>query len=65
MNPIHKRHSVYEIFKDTATGKFRFRLKAKNGQVIAVGELCKTKATVRKQIEVMRKIAAPAEVVEI
>ena len=32
-----KRESYFEVYKDKA-GEFRFRLKAPNGQIIAIGE---------------------------
>jgi len=44
----------FELYKDKA-GKFRFRLKASNGQVIAVGEAYETKASAAKGIESVRK----------
>ena len=47
----------FELYKDKA-GKFRFRLKASNGQVIAVGEAYETKASAAKGIESVRKNAA-------
>jgi uncharacterized protein YegP (UPF0339 family) len=50
-----------ELYKDTS-GKFRFRLKASNGQVIAVGEAYETKANAVKGIESVRKNAGDATV---
>ena len=50
----------FEWYQDKA-GKFRFRLKASNGQVIAVGEAYESKAA---GIESVRKNAADAAVVE-
>lgn len=51
----------FELYKDKA-GKFRFRLKASNGQVIAVGEAYETKASAAKGIESVRKNAGGATV---
>lgn len=53
----------FEWYQDKA-GKFRFRLKASNGQVIAVGEAYESKAACLKGIESVRKNAADAAVVE-
>ena len=36
------KHPKFEVYTDKA-GEFRFRLKATNGQIIAVGEGCKKK----------------------
>jgi uncharacterized protein YegP (UPF0339 family) len=36
----------FEVYQDRA-GKFRFRLKASNGQVVATGEAYKTKAAAK------------------
>ncbi|HEX6917618.1 MAG TPA: YegP family protein [Phycicoccus sp.] len=49
----------FELYKDKA-GKFRFRLKASNGQVIATGEAYETKASAMKGIESVRKNASAA-----
>ena len=51
----------FELYKDKS-GKFRFRLKASNGQVIAVGEAYETKASAVKGIEAVRKNAGSATV---
>ena len=49
----------FELYKDSA-GKFRFRLKASNGQVIATGEAYETRASALKGIESVRKNAGDA-----
>ena len=54
----------FEIYKDKA-GEFRFRLKAKNGQIIATSEGYKAKASCKNGIESVRRNVANAEVVEI
>ncbi len=53
----------FEIFKDSK-GEFRFRLKAPNGEVIAVGEGYTSKAGCMNGIESVRKNAPKAEIVE-
>lgn len=50
----------FELYKDAA-GKFRFRLKASNGQVIATGEAYETKASAMNGIESVRKNAGDAK----
>ncbi len=54
----------FECYKDKA-GKYRFRLKASNGQVIATGEAYESKAACLKGIESVRKNAGDAKVVEV
>ena len=51
----------FEVYKD-AGGQFRFRLKASNGQVIAVGEGYKTRAGVMNGIASIKKNAAGASI---
>jgi uncharacterized protein YegP (UPF0339 family) len=53
----------FELYKDSS-GKFRFRLKASNGQTIAVGEGYETRASALKGIESVRKNAPDAQVVD-
>ena len=47
----------YEIYKDTA-GKFRYRLKAPNNEIIAVGEAYETKAGCLNGIRVVDKYSS-------
>ena len=56
-------HPKFELYKDKA-GEFRFRLKARNGEVIATGESYTTKANCKNGINSVIKNAADAEVVE-
>lgn len=49
----------FELYSDKA-GKFRFRLKAGNGQVIATGEAYESKSSALNGIESIRKNAAGA-----
>ena len=53
----------FEYYKDKK-GKYRFRLKAGNGEIIAVGEAYESKAGCLNGIESGRKNAADADVVE-
>lgn len=53
----------FEIYTDKA-GEFRFRLKARNGEIILSSEGYKAKASCENGIESVRKNAAEAEVVE-
>mgnify|MGYP000176184793 FL=1 len=57
------KNPKFEIYEDKA-GEFRFRLKATNGQVIAVSEGYKAMASCRNGIESVVKNAPEAEVVE-
>ena len=54
----------FELYTDNA-GKYRFRLKASNGQVIAASQGYASKKSALDGIESVRKHAADAEVVEI
>lgn len=54
----------FEVYKDKA-GEFRFRLKARNGEIIAVSEGYKAKASCLNGIESVRKNAPEAEVVDV
>ena len=51
----------YELFQDKA-GAFRFRLKARNGGVIAVSEAYSTKAACLNGIESVRKNAPDSQI---
>lgn len=56
------KHPKFEIYTDKA-GEFRFRLKARNGEIIAVSEGYKAKASCKNGIESVRKNAPEADVV--
>jgi len=59
-----RRHtSVTNVRKSTkdTSGKFRFRLKASNGQVVATGEAYETKASALNGIESVKKNSAGAK----
>lgn len=53
----------FEVYTDKA-GEYRFRLKARNGEIIAVSEGYKAKSSCLNGIESVRKNAPNAEVVE-
>lgn len=57
------KHPKFELYTDKA-GEFRFRLKATNGQIIAVSEGYKSKKSCENGIESVRKNAVDAPVVE-
>ena len=57
------KHPKFEMYTDKA-GEFRFRLKATNGQVIAVSEGYKAKASCENGIESVKKNAVDAPVVK-
>lgn len=54
----------FEITKDKA-GKFRFRLKAANGEIIATSEAYESKASAKNGIESVQKNAPGASVVDL
>ena len=54
----------FEIFKDNA-GKFRFRLKAANNEIIATGEAYESKSGCKNGIESVKTNAKKAEVVDL
>ena len=58
-----EKHPKFEIYADKA-GEFRFRLKATNGQVIAVSEGYKTLANCLNGVESVKKNAVDAPIVE-
>ena len=53
----------FEVFEDRA-GKYRFRLKAGNGEVVASGEAYETKASAKEGCEAVQRAAAGASIVE-
>ncbi len=53
----------FELYQDAA-GKYRFRLKAGNGQIIAVGEAYESKDAAKKGIESVKANAGEASVVD-
>jgi len=58
------KHPKFEVYEDKS-GEFRFRLKATNGQIIAVSEGYKAKASCLNGVESVKKNAPEAAVEEI
>lgn len=58
-----EKNPKFEVYADKK-GEFRFRLKAGNGEIIAVGEGYKTKANCLNGIESVKKNAADSDIVE-
>ncbi|MCH5270674.1 MAG: YegP family protein [Lachnospiraceae bacterium] len=58
-----EKNPKFEIYADKA-GEFRFRLKATNGQIIAVSEGYKALASCKNGIESVKKNAPDAEIVK-
>ena len=56
-----QKHPKFEVYVDKA-GEFRFRLKATNGQIIAVSEGYKAMASCLNGIESVRKNAAEGNI---
>ena len=56
-------HPKFEMYQDKA-GEYRFRLKARNGEIIATSEGYKAKESCENGIASVRKNAPEAEVVE-
>ena len=57
------KHPKFEVYLDKA-GEYRFRLKARNGEIIAVSEGYKAKAGCLNGIESVKKNAPDAEIVK-
>ena len=58
-----KTNPKFEMYTDKG-GEFRFRLKARNGEIIAVSEGYKAKESCENGIESVQKNAPDAEIVE-
>ncbi|MEA4970999.1 MAG: YegP family protein [Candidatus Pelethousia sp.] len=56
------KHPKFEVYTDEA-GEFRFRLKARNGEIIAASEGYKARASCKSGIESVRKNAPDAALV--
>lgn len=54
----------FELYKDKS-GQFRFRLKAGNGEIIAVGEAYQAKASALNGIDSVRRNAPGAPTVDL
>ena len=58
-----QKHPKFEIYADKA-GEFRFRLKATNGQIIAISEGYTTMASCVNGVDSVKKNAVDAAIVE-
>ena len=58
---MSEKSAKFEIYKDAAE-KFRFRLKAPNGEVIASGEAYESKDSCKKGIESVKTNAPKADI---
>lgn len=58
-----KKHPKFEVYADKA-GEFRFRLKAVNGQIVAVSEGYKTLKSCLDGVQSVKNNAPDAEIVE-
>jgi uncharacterized protein YegP (UPF0339 family) len=54
----------FELYTDSA-GKYRFRLKAGNGEIIASGEAYNSKAAAQNGIESVKNNAPAASIVDL
>jgi len=54
----------FEVYKDKA-GKYRFRLKAGNGEIVATGEAYETKKGAEEGCQAVMRAAADAKVVDV
>ncbi|MEM8924351.1 MAG: DUF1508 domain-containing protein [Actinomycetota bacterium] len=54
----------FEVYTDKG-GKYRFRLKAGNGEIIASGEAYETKAACKKGVDAVIRAAANCKIVEL
>ena len=57
------KHPKFEVYKDKAD-QFRFRLKAKNGQIIATGESYKAVKSCLNGVASVKKNAVDSEIVD-
>ncbi len=65
VEPIEvQKHPKYEVYMDNA-GEYRFRLKARNGEIIAVGEGYKKNTSCLNGIDSIERNAPEAEIVKI
>jgi uncharacterized protein len=54
----------FEVYEDRA-GKFRFRLKAANGEVVAQGEAYESKSGAHEGCEAVKRAADAATIVDV
>jgi len=61
-NIVAVKHPKFELYQDNS-GEYRFRLKARNGEIIATSESYKAKASAENGIASVKKNAPEAELV--
>ena len=59
VRPSQARQAEFEVYADR-TGKYRWRLRASNGQVVAQGQSYATRAAARKAVDAVRRAAVGA-----
>ena len=59
-----EKNPKFEMYTDKK-GEFRFRLKARNGEIIATGEGYKAKAGCKNGIESIKKNVVDAKIIEV
>ncbi|MBO4419046.1 MAG: YegP family protein [Oscillospiraceae bacterium] len=65
VEPIEvQKHPKYEVYLDKA-GEYRFRLKARNGEIIATGEGYKKKASCLNGIDSIKRNAPEAVIIKV
>lgn len=65
VEPIEvQKHPKYEVYQDKA-GEYRFRLKARNGEIIATGEGYEKKASCLNGIDSIKRNAPDAEIIKV
>jgi len=65
VEPIEvQKHPKYEVYQDNA-GEYRFRLKARNGEIIATSEGYKKKPSCLNGIDSVKRNAPDAEIVKV
>ena len=60
---VEVKHPKYQVYQDKA-GEYRFRLKARNGEIIAASESYKTKASCLNGIDSVKRNAPESPVVK-
>lgn len=66
---MHETHrevamaGTFEIYKDKK-GEFRFRLKSRNGEIVASGESYPTKALAKKGVAAVQRAADGAKIID-
>ncbi|MFJ9692039.1 YegP family protein [Kitasatospora sp. NPDC101183] len=54
----------FEVYEDSA-GKYRYRLKAGNGEIVATGQGYSSKDAAHKGVDAVKRAAADASVIDL